>query len=224
MGGVPSRRRLTTSTLGLDYFSTPIMVYFSAPIDRAEFLQCLRVSEPLHGSLSSSKRLMRVFRPIVEATTNLVAFDVANLAHRGGIGGKPVGDAAPRPAIFLHDPLQKLQRRGLVPLRGDHCFQYLAFVIDSPPEIAELAVDLHKDLIQMPAPLGEAVLMRYPPFPDVRREHRAKPVPPKSDRLMADVDPPLGQEILDVPQRQRVPHVHHHDQTDHFWRAVEVSE
>src|SRR5208337_46260 len=33
MGGGPSRRRLTTSTLGLDYFSTPIMVYFSAPID-----------------------------------------------------------------------------------------------------------------------------------------------------------------------------------------------
>ena len=104
-------------------------------INRAEFLKRLRASEPLHGSLSSSKRLMRVFRPIVEATTNLVAFDVANLAHRGGIGGKPVGDDAPRPAIFLHDPLQKLRRRGLVPLRGDHCFQNLAFVIDSPPEM-----------------------------------------------------------------------------------------
>src|SRR5271165_4143414 len=130
---------------------------------------------------------MRVFRPIVEATTNLVAFDVADLAHRGGIGGKPVGDDAPRPAIFLHDPLQKLQRRGLVPLRGDHCFQNLAFVIDSPPEIAELAVDLHKDLIQMRAPLGEAVLMRYPPFPDLRREHRAKPVPPKSDRRLMSI-------------------------------------
>jgi hypothetical protein len=31
------------------------------------------------------------------------------------------------------------------------------------------------------------------------------------------VDPALGQEILDVTQRQRVLHVHHHDQTDHFW-------
>src|SRR5271166_395710 len=41
---------------------------------------------------------------------------------------------------------------------------------------------------------------------------------------MADVDPPLGQEILDVALRQRVLHVHHHDQTDHFWRAVEISE
>src|SRR5271157_2561340 len=176
-----------------------IEVVVDMSMNCAEFLERLGASEPLHGSLSSSKRLMRVFHPIVEATTNLVAIDVADLAHRSGIGGKPVGDDAPRPAIFHHDPLQKLQRRGLVPLRGDHCFQNLAFVIDSPPEIAELAVDLHKDLIQMPAPLGEAVLMRYPPFPDLRREHRAKPVPPKSDGLMADVDPPLGQEILDVP-------------------------
>src|ERR1700687_351648 len=41
---------------------------------------------------------------------------------------------------------------------------------------------------------------------------------------MSDVDPALGQEILDVAQRQRVLHVHHHDQTDHFWRAVEIPE
>jgi hypothetical protein len=51
---------------------------------------------------------MRVFRPIVEATTNLVAIDVADLAHRSGIGAKPVGDDAPRAAIFLHDALQNV--------------------------------------------------------------------------------------------------------------------
>ena len=114
-------------------------------MNRAEFLERPGASEPLHGSLSSSKRLMRVFRPIVEATTNLVAIGIADLLHCRGIGAKPVGDDAPRLAIFLHDPLQKPQRRSLVPLRGDHRFQNLAFVIDSSPEIAELAVDLHKD-------------------------------------------------------------------------------
>jgi hypothetical protein len=55
-------------------------------------------------------------------------------------------------------------------------------------------------------------------------EHWAKPIPPESDGLMADVDPALGQEILDVSQRQWVPHVHHHDQTDDLRRAVEISE
>src|SRR3984893_108733 len=34
----------------------------------------------------------------------------------------------------------------------------------------------------------------------------------------------LGQEIFDVSKRQRVSHVHHHDQTDDLRRAVEISE
>jgi hypothetical protein len=89
---------------------------------------------------------------------------------------------------------------------------------------AELTVDLHEHLIQMPTPLGEAAQMRNPVLSDLCREHRAKPVPSKSDGLMADVDPEPGQEILDVSQRQWVPHVHHHDQTNHFWRAVEIAE
>src|SRR5271168_905589 len=59
----------------------------------------------------------------------------------------------PRSAVPLHDPLEKLQRRSLVPLRSDDRFQNLAFMIDGAPEIAEFAVDLHEHLIQMPTPL-----------------------------------------------------------------------
>jgi hypothetical protein len=66
----------------------------------------------------------------------------------------------------------------------------------------------------MPTPLGEAAQTRNPVLSDLCREHRAKPVPPKSDGLMADVDPALGQEILDVAQRQWVPDIHYYDQTD----------
>ena len=40
----------------------------------------------------------------------------------------------------------------------------------------------------------------------------------------ADVDPALRQEILDIAQRQRVSHIHHHHQTNDFWRAVEIPE
>src|SRR5260370_41671634 len=97
-------------------------------------------------------------------------------------------------------------------------------MIDGAPEIAELASDLHERLIQMPTPLRIAAHVRHPLLSDLGSEHRAKPVPPKPDRLMANVDPALSQEVLDVAQRQRVFHVHHHDQTDHFWRAVEISE
>src|SRR5271155_1998705 len=93
---------------------------------------------------------MRILRAIVEPTADLLASGVADLSHRRGISAQPVGDDRPRLAVFLHDPLEKLQRRSLVPLRGDHRLQHLAFMVDGAPQIAELAVDLHERLIQMP--------------------------------------------------------------------------
>src|SRR5271166_1555738 len=67
-------------------------------------------------------------------------------------------------------------------------------MVDRAPEVAELAVDLHKELIQMPAPLRIAAHMRDASLADLGGEHRAKPVPPEPDGLMADVDPELGQQ------------------------------
>jgi hypothetical protein len=40
--------------------------------------------------------------------------------------------------MCLHDALEKLQRRGFVPLRSDDRFQNLAFVVDGAPEIESL--------------------------------------------------------------------------------------
>ena len=100
----------------------------------AEFLQRLRASKPLHGPFSSSKRLMRILRAIVEPTTDLVAVGVADLFHRRGIRAKAVGDDVPRSAVPLHDPLEKLQRRSLVSLRSDDRLQNLAFMIDGAPQ------------------------------------------------------------------------------------------
>jgi hypothetical protein len=51
-------------------------------VNRAELLQRLHTSKPLHRPLSSSKRLMRILRPIVEAATDLVPIGVAQLFHR----------------------------------------------------------------------------------------------------------------------------------------------
>ena len=97
-------------------------------------------------------------------------------------------------------------------------------MVDGASEITEPAVDLHKDLVQMPPPLRIAAHVRDPPLADLGGEHRAKPVPPEPHGLMADVDPALRQEILDIAQRQRVSHIHHHHQANDFWRAVEIPE
>jgi hypothetical protein len=68
-------------------------------------------------------------------------------------------------------------------------------VINRPPEIAELAVDLHEDLIQMPTPPGEAAHVRYPLLRDLCREQTG------STKIgSSHVDPAFGQQILNVPK------------------------
>ena len=61
-------------------------------------------------------------------------------------------------------------------------------------------------------------------FPDLVREHRTEPVPPEPNRLVADVDAPLEQSILNLSQRQRIAEIHHHHEVDHLGRAVEITE
>jgi len=54
------------------------------------------------------------------------------------------------------------------------------------------------------------------PFPDLGGEHWTEPVPPQTNRLVADIDAALEQQILDLAQRQRVADVQHPRQADHF--------
>src|ERR1700722_17204063 len=86
-----------------------------------------------------------------------------------------------------------LSRLVVNPSPQDH-----ALLVDSAPQITGLAVDLHEHLIQMKTPLRIATHVRDPFLSDLGGEHRAKPVPPKPDGLVADVDTTLGQQILDV--------------------------
>ena len=86
---------------------------------------------------------MRILSAIVEPTADLVPIGGANFFHCRRIGPKPVGDYALRSAVFLHDPLEKLQRRRLVALRGDS-LQDLAFMIDGAPEVGSLPLTFTK--------------------------------------------------------------------------------
>jgi hypothetical protein len=63
-----------------------------------------------------------------------------------------------------------------------------------------------------------------PPFPDLRGEHRSEPVPPEPDRLVANVDAALEQQILDLAERQWLAHIHHHRQANDLGRRVEIAE
>ena len=89
-------------------------------------------------------------------------------------------------------------------------------MIHGTPQIMGLAVDLHIDLIDMPLPMTKATHTANPLPPNISREHRTKPVPPEPNRLMADIDTALKQQVLHVPQAKWETHIHQNDKADHF--------
>ena len=89
-------------------------------------------------------------------------------------------------------------------------FQHLAFVINRTPRVSCPAIDLHENLVQIPAPTGPRPHPVDAPLTDFRSKHRSKPVPPKLYRLMADLDAELVQQILDFVQREWKAHLQHH--------------
>ena len=81
-------------------------------------------------------------------------------------------------------------------------------MIHGAPEVMRLPVDPDEHFIQVPAPVRIRPVMNAP-FPDLRGEYRAEPVPPKTHRLVADVDATLEQQIFNLPQGKRIADVHH---------------
>ena len=58
---------------------------------------------------------------------------------------------------------------------------------------------------------------------DLSGKQQAKSVPPKSNRLIADVDAAFVQQILHVPKRKRKPNIHHDGQTDDLGARLKVA-
>ena len=71
-----------------------IEVVLDVGVDGDEFLQRLHSSEPQHRSLSSSKRKVRIFRPVVLPPSHLLAVEIAQFAHRCRVGPQPVNQSA----------------------------------------------------------------------------------------------------------------------------------
>ena len=68
----------------------------------------------------------------------------------------------------------------------------------------------------MPAFDGLVRITMNSSYARLRGKHRAEPVPPEPHRLTTNIDATLGQQVLDLAQRHRVPDIHHLRQADHF--------
>jgi hypothetical protein len=95
-------------------------------------------------------------------------------------------------------------------------FEDLALVINRTPQIMPLAVDPDEHLIEVPAPVMKPTHPIHPLAPDISCEQRPEAVPSQPHRLVANVDTPFEQHILDIAQRQRKPNVSHNDQPNHL--------
>jgi hypothetical protein len=72
-------------------------------------------------------------------------------------------------------------------------------MIDRPPQVDHLTIQLHVHLVQMPTPVAKATHPAHPLLADIAGEEWSKPVPPEAHGLVADVDPPLEQQVLYDP-------------------------
>ena len=111
-----------------------------------------------------------------------------------------------------------------VPASGNIGLLHFTLVLDGSPQIMGDAFCLHGNFVQMPLPRIPSSRHISAPHSDPSGEHRTEPVPPVPHGFVAQIDASLVGQILDVPQRQRKPDIHHHRQADRLGRRVKNSE
>ena len=167
---------------------------------------------------------MRVLSPVVEPTPGSLVRLFADLFHGSAVGAKAVRHNFQRITVSFHRLLQKPQRSLAIPLLCDKYLKDFSCVINRSPEVVSFTIDSHEDLIQMPPPLWQFLHCGRAVLSYLRCKQRAEPVPPSTNRLVADVDTAFVEQVFHLSQRQREAHIHLDRQTDHIRRGLVIKE
>jgi hypothetical protein len=186
-------------------------------VGREESLSLTLGLEPLHFSLPAPDRKVRILGTIVGAHAAWpVAVGEAEVPRGGPVRRQLVrGDGFGVDALVLEQFSEQFQRRMFVPSALDQHVQHLALVIDRAPQEHLPPADPHHHLIEMPS-----TRWRRPTPAQVGRDQRTELQRPAADRLVADLDPALGQQLLDVPQAQGEAEIQPHRIADHVRREL----
>jgi hypothetical protein len=125
---------------------------------------------------------------IVEPAAGFLSISVADHLHRRAVGTEVVGDEDICAIMAFHALPEEFQGCLAIMALCDQAFQDVPLVIHSPPKVVHLAVDLHEHLIQVPLPIWICALLADPFLADLSGKQRAKSVPPKPNRFVADID------------------------------------
>lgn len=132
---------------------------------------------------------MAILGSIVLPSSHFAAVKITKIMHGSRIGFQSVGHDDFRFSVALQRSLDKRQSRRFIPFLRDIALKNFAFVINRSPKVVTLAVDLYEHLVEVLAPMMIASHVGNTLTSDLTGKHRSKPVPPQSNRLVANVDP-----------------------------------
>ena len=85
---------------------------------------------------------MRVLDPIIQPAAHLPAVQISQIPHRRWIGFQAIGNDRLGLSMTFQRLLQECQGRSFIPLSGDVALEDLALMINRPPQVMPLAVDV----------------------------------------------------------------------------------
>jgi hypothetical protein len=118
---------------------------------------------------------------------------------------------------------EESQCRLAIPVFRDIGFQYLTFVIHSPPKVVRLTVDFHKDLVQMPLQFGVSLQLLNAFLSYLGGEHWTKSVSPIPNSFMTDINAAFMKQVFDIAKREWKPDIEHYRKADDFGTGFEIS-
>ena len=159
---------------------------------------------------------MGVLRPVVGSQAPIMFSREPDCAECCRIGSQPVGhNPARRKAVFLKQLHHEFLSGLCIPSALDEEIEYLALVVDRPPEPVFIAADRNHHFIEVPM-----IARSRPRTADIRRDRWSELQEPPPDRLVRCVNASLGQQFLNIPKGQCEPGIEPDRVADDFWREA----
>lgn len=190
---------------------------------RGEFLQAGHSPESRHRLLTSSKRKMRVFSPIIEMPTDFLALDIPNLFHSCAKRSEAISHDRPKFAAALLHFLEKPQCRCFIKGFSDLAVKQFALVVHGhqrpcilPFIFTNTASRCHCHCVTQQVACS--------PQPDFAGKQRAETDYQCPRALVADIDAGLMQEAFNKARRERKPDMEHNRKLDDLRQCLDVAE
>jgi len=154
--------------------------------------------ESTHLPFPLARRLMRSLHSIVSVTLGRVSHVAEAGSHRGRVASQSVSNDPQRlSSLSAQKSAEEPFCGASITPRLHQDVDYVAILVDRPPEILQVAVDSKEDLVQMPV-VAEPALSSL----QFANTVCAKLLTPQPDRFIRYDDAALRQKILDVSEAE----------------------